>query len=205
MKSDLTLNARSPVPAHGMEANGRQGLVVRQQLGLSIVSLMGRLGTAVDLARRLREGFDVTLPNEPRRTEAQAISVLGVGPAVWLVMRHAEDNEGVPLHRSLKEHVGELASLTDQSDAYVVLHLSGSSSRQVLGKLVPVDLHTRAFPIGAVATTVAAEVGVTLCRLEDYGAAAVFELLVPRSFAYGFWQELSHAAGVTIPSVLTRP
>jgi glycine cleavage system aminomethyltransferase T len=72
------------------------------------------------------------------------------------------------------------ASLVDVSDGYCGLVLSGSLVRDVLMRLVPVDVADSAFPAGAVAATHIERVGVVLIR-ERSGAG--YELFLPRSFA----------------------
>jgi sarcosine oxidase subunit gamma len=88
----------------------------------------------------------------------------------------------------------------DQSDAYAVLRLEGPLLRETLAKLVPLDLHARAFKVGDVAATLAAQMGALLWRLEDdAGGQPKFELAVARSMAESFWHELAqHAPNLAV-------
>lgn len=56
------------------------------------------------------------------------------------------------------------AAVTDQSDAWVALTLSGARARDVLSRLVPIDLRDRAFPEAATARTLLQHVTVSLTR-----------------------------------------
>jgi methylglutamate dehydrogenase subunit D len=80
--------------------------------------------------------------------------------------------------------------VADQSDARLVLRLSGPSVRDILVKGVPVDLHPKAFKPGDVAVTLVAYIGVQLDMLDD----ATFQLTAPRSMAGSFWSWLTAAA-----------
>jgi sarcosine oxidase subunit gamma len=68
---------------------------------------------------------------------------------------------------TLMKDLNGVASVADQSDAYVLIRLSGERVRDALAKLIPIDIHPRAFTVGDAATTVAALIGVTLWRLAD--------------------------------------
>jgi len=88
-----------------------------------------------------------------------------------------------------------VASVSDQSSGYALLRLTGPKLRDALAKMLPIDLHERAFATGDVASTLASHVGVTLWRLED-GAdgSPVFEIAMFRSLAGSFWHALTSSA-----------
>jgi sarcosine oxidase subunit gamma len=173
---------------------GRGGLIVRERDGLGIATLLARKDKSAALARRVRERFQGDLPNGPRRAAASNIAFVGIGPGAWLVTNEQGGNDFVV---SLREAAADLAGISDQSDGYAVLRLSGPKVRDVLCKLVPVDMHPRVFKVGDVAATVAAHIGSTLWRLEDEAdGSAIFEISLFRSFAASFWHALSKAAVV---------
>jgi sarcosine oxidase subunit gamma len=89
-----------------------------------------------------------------------------------------------------------VASVSDQSDGYTLIRLSGTHVRDALAKLVPIDVHPRAFKVGDVASTVASHVGVTVWRMPDEpDSTAVFEVILFRSLTRSFWHALAEAAG----------
>src|SRR5689334_16610989 len=158
----------------------RQSVCIVEREGHAIAALLVRKGQRLALAQRLREHFRIELPEGPHRTAVGDLSLIGVGPDAWL----ATCERGTNLFAlSLAQVIGDLASVCDQSDGYVLLRLSGPQVREVLCRLIPIDVHERAFEVGRVAATVAGHIGVTVWRLED-GAdgSAVFELIVFRSF-----------------------
>jgi sarcosine oxidase subunit gamma len=94
---------------------------------------------------------------------------------------------------TLMRDLDGVASVADQSDGYVLIRLSGDRVRDALAKLIPIDVHPRAFAVGDAASTVAALIGVTLWRLADESNAPVFEVVLFRSLARSFWHALAEA------------
>lgn len=80
------------------------------------------------------------------------------------------------------------AAVTDQSDGWVALSLTGADAAEALARLVPIDLSPAAFPAGAAART---ELRHMMCLIlaRDGG----FDLLVMRSFAETAAHEIAHA------------
>ena len=161
-------------------AAGRRVNIVERD-GLGIASLHVRKDRGAALIQRIHESFQIELPQKPHRAFAGDVAFAGIGPGAWLAMHNDAGNAFVT---SLRKTLGDLASVCDQSDAYVVLRVSGRRVREAMTRLVPIDLHPRAFRSGDVAVTVAAHVGVTFWRLDDDAdGSEVFEIAVFRSFA----------------------
>jgi heterotetrameric sarcosine oxidase gamma subunit len=117
---------------------------------------------------------------------------LGLGPDSWLASKERDGNDFAV---SLRAALGTIASVSEQSDGYAVLRLSGSKVRETLAKLIPIDLHPRAFRPGNAASTVASHIGVTLWRLDDStDGLSVFEMVMFRSLAASFWHALAENA-----------
>jgi sarcosine oxidase subunit gamma len=165
----------------GPAAGAKLGVIAELRQGLGITRVLVRKGKAAELAQQFQERFGIALPNAPRRECASQMAALGVGPGSWLV---TAENRGNELALGLKPLIGSAAAICDQSDAYVVIRLKGAKLRNALSKLIPLDLHARAFKAGDVAHTIAAHTGVLLWRLQDEdmaGELPVFEIAVPRS------------------------
>ena len=170
----------------------RRGVTVSDRDGLGLATVLARKGQSDALIQRVHERFRIELPRGPRRATARDIALAGTGPGAWLA---SCEQGGNAFAVSLREAIGDLASVSDQSDGYAVLRLSGPRVRDTLCKLVPVDVHPRAFKVGDVAVTVAAHIGATLWRLEDDTPdSSVFEIAIFRSFATSFWRALSESA-----------
>lgn len=156
-----------------------RGLVIEERSGLGICSMLVRKGKGEALSARMRECFGAELPCGPHRMVAADVAVAGVAPGTWIVTREQAGN-GFAV--SLRDLIGDIAAVVDQSDGYAVLRLSGAKVHEVLGKLVSFDVHPQVFRVGDCATSVIAHIGATLWRLD----AAVFEILIYRSFAASF-------------------
>lgn len=83
----------------------------------------------------------------------------------------------------------EGASVTDQSDGWAVLGLSGAATVEVLARLVPVDLRLAACPVGTALRTQLNHMNVVILRTGDHA----FEIMVFRSMARTAWHEIEAA------------
>jgi heterotetrameric sarcosine oxidase gamma subunit len=178
----------------GMSVGTRlgRGVNVADREELALASVLVRKEEATSLEHRVRDVFGIVLPRGPRRVSAGDIAFMGAGPGAWLAT-HERAGSGFAV--SLKEKLGQVASVSDQSDGYAVLRLSGPRVRDTLAKMCPVDLHPRAFGCDEVAVTAAGHIGATLWRLEDAAdGSPAFEIAVYRSFAADFWHLLMESA-----------
>lgn len=80
----------------------------------------------------------------------------------------------------------EGAALTDQTDGWAVLALSGAQATDVLARLVPVDLRLPACPVGTALRTQVNHMNAVILRTGDYAV----EIMVFRSMARTAWHDL---------------
>ncbi|MFZ0553638.1 MAG: hypothetical protein WAM21_22800, partial [Steroidobacteraceae bacterium] len=159
---------------------------------LGIARIAARRGQSAKLAEIFRASFGVDPPDGPRRATRGDIATAGMGPEAWLATR---DDAGNAFAESLRSLLGDCASVADQSDAYVILRVGGPKVRDMLAKLIPIDMHPRSFHVNDVAQTICGYVNVTLWRLEDSAQRdPVFEIWVARSLAVSLHQAIYHAA-----------
>lgn len=163
-------------------------LTVTLREGLGIAKVLARRDTLAELRQHVQAQLGLTLPNAPRRVSVYDTAAVGLGPGTWLFTREGGGNDWAP---HLKSMLGGSASISDQSDAYVVLRLTGAGVRETLAKLIPIDLHDKVFVHGDVAETLASHLGVMVWRLEDDACAPVFELAVSRSFSASLYHMLA--------------
>jgi sarcosine oxidase subunit gamma len=160
--------------------------------GLGLATVLVRKGQTEALARRVKELFGIELPRGARRVAAGEVALAGTGPEAWLASCERGGNR---FAAALQRALAGVASVSDQSDGYAGLRLSGPKARETLLKLVSIDLDASAFKSGDVAPTLAAHMAITLWRLEDAPEGSpVFELIVFRSLARSFWHALSASA-----------
>lgn len=81
------------------------------------------------------------------------------------------------------------AAITDQSDAWAVLVLTGPGAADVLARLVPADLRDAAFAVGATARTLVGHMPASLTRT----GAEAWRIMVFRAMARTAVHELSEA------------
>jgi heterotetrameric sarcosine oxidase gamma subunit len=176
---------------HG-RPDGPPGLVLRELQGWQIAGLAARRGGVPALAAALRQGWGLELPLTPRRTGDARLALLWAGLDHWLAV--APDWPG-RLQADLAAGLGDQAAVTAQGDGRVLLRLSGPAAREALARLVPIDLHPRAFAPGDTAITVAAHIGLqiwqeddtpayTLCAFRGF-AASLAEAVLAAGAAFG--------------------
>jgi sarcosine oxidase subunit gamma len=160
--------------------------------GLGLATVQVRKGQLRALRDRVRHQFGLELPLGPRRSAAQEVAFIGVGPSTWLAI---SESGGNGFASSLRRLLDVLASVSDQTDGHAVVRLTGQRVREILAKGIAIDLHPKTFRPNDAAGTVAAHIGITLWRLDDtFDGAPVFELAVFRSYAASLSRWLSHCA-----------
>ena len=175
------------------------GLTIVERTDIAFASVIAKRGKRWALAAAVETAFGVALPKGPRRATKSGITFAGTGPDQWIASAEGKDATGIVSR--LRSRLGPFAAVTDQSDARLVLHLSGPRVRDVLAKGVPIDLHPRAFKPGDVATTLVAYIGVQIDMLD---AAPTYQLTAPRSMAGSFWSWLSASAAEFGYDVVTK-
>ncbi len=83
----------------------------------------------------------------------------------------------------------ESAAVTDQSDGWAVLSVSGAGAVDVLARWVPLDLRLGACPVGGAVRTQLNHMNVVILRTGDHA----FEIMVFRSMARTAWHEVESA------------
>ena len=169
---------------HGFAASSNPGVIASIRNDLGCATIMARRGADEQLKQRVKTAYGIDLVVGPRRSASGNVAFLGIGRATWLA---TQDDGGNEFSASLKHAVGDAASVTDQTDGYVIHRVSGPRVRQALAKGFPIDLHSRAFAPGVVAVTAVSHLGAILWRLDDLqDGTPVFEIAVFRSLVDSF-------------------
>jgi len=164
------------LPGRYGRADGPPGLYARVMQPLGIASLVAHRDAQAALIDTVRDAFGLDLPATPSWGRAPGLRALWAGPGKWLIVAEGD------VEAALTDRLGAHASVTDQTDARTVMHISGVRAADALARGIAVDLHPRAFATGRVALTMAAHVAVVLWREDD---APTYGLAVPRSLAGG--------------------
>ena len=163
------------------------GVTVAERINLQMVGLATAVHQVPAVIEAMQAEWRITLPLVPRYVEGHGLAAVWAGPQHWIILAEPGDNLLANLHARL---VG-LASLTEQGDGRCVLRVDGPYVREALAKLLPIDLHPRAFAEGDAALTVAAHIHVHLWQVD---ARPTYDLAVFRSYAASFFAALTAAA-----------
>ena len=127
------------------------------------------------------------LPLVPNKTtSSEEYTAFWLGPNEWLI--HCQEDKQtdlvVALHKSLQsQHV----AVTDVSDYYLVIRITGAKAREVLSKGTPFDVHNSVFKQGDCAQTCFGHATILLHCVDEN---SVFDVQVRWSFAEYVWAYL---------------
>lgn len=166
---------------------GPHSLVAGWREGLSILNLRGPAGSAA-FQGAVAGALGLALPTWPGGVaEHEGLRLVWVGPDDWFVIGAKGQAERLAAVLRLAL-AGQHHAVTDVSSGYTVLHLSGPPARDVLAQGCPLDLHPRAFTVGAAAGSHFFKASVWLWQTD---ASPAYELLVRRSFMGYAWEMLA--------------
>jgi heterotetrameric sarcosine oxidase gamma subunit len=157
------------------------GVVVRERIGLALAVVETRKGRATELFARVEALYGLSPPRGPHRADAGGIAFLGVGPNRWL----AVSESGAGFTDDLALALDGLASVIAQTDGLAVLRIAGQRARAAFAKGLSIDLDPLVFAVGDVASSILANIAVTIWRTDE----SSYDIAVPRSFAgdFGRW------------------
>lgn len=177
-----TLGGREPL------RESLPGIEIEEVAGRGLVSIAARLGAESALRDRVRDAFGLDLPGPNRLATGSRVAFAWMAQGQWFA--DAPDDAVPDLAAELASAAGDSASLTDQSDGWVRLRLSGPNIRAALGKLCMLDLDDSRFPPGSAARTVMEHLGMVILRPD----AGIFELWSARSTGHSFVHAIRTAA-----------
>ena len=154
--------------------------------GRAVATIMVRKGKMSELVEQVGQAFSIVLRDQPRRSAADNVAFLGIGPGKWLAM---SDQPAAVFVVDMAARLDGLAAVVDQSDALAILRLSGPALPATLEKGFQIDL--RRFAIGDCAVTSVHHLGATIWKV----ANGTFEVAVARSLAGSFQHWLAASAG----------
>ena len=166
------------------------GIVLNERAYIGKVNLRGDKDDQV-FASAIRTALDVDLPVAPNTVASNdKYTVYWLGPDEWLV-HCAQDGQSDIVPRLQELLQGRHAAVTDVSDYYFVIRLSGDKAREVLSKGTPFDVRPGEFDTGACAQTCFGHASVLLHCIDD---APTFDIQVRWSFAEYIWRYLVDGA-----------
>jgi heterotetrameric sarcosine oxidase gamma subunit len=167
----------------------KAGVTLAGRPRVSLASVMARKGQRDVVSQIVHEAFGLSLPDSPMCASDGSTAFIWAGPGHWLAV--ADHGDALAFEARLRARLQGCASICGQSDGRSVIRICGPNAREALAKLVPIDLHPRAFGPGHAAVTLAGHIGVHLWQID---AAPSYDIAVFRSFAAALWQWLIDAS-----------
>jgi len=199
--STITLHARSPLEGASIKVEDTR-LVENPEL--AIVSLAVPLGGDEAVEAALQSSLNLSRPAVGQLEYATGdsstlanLSILSLQTdQLFLVFDYPEQDQALTRSQPVdlvKQAIGDVAYLTDQSDSWVVIDLEGSLALPALERICPLDLDEHVFTDTVVARTMMEYLSVIITRTQTNG----FRLYSPRSTAASLW----HAVHTSILNV----
>jgi heterotetrameric sarcosine oxidase gamma subunit len=192
--SDRTLRPHSAlsglaVPGRYGKADGEPDVVIAELTRLGLATVACRKCHATALSAAVRKAYGMDLLTSSRVAQGPKLRFIGYGPGQWLAVSETLPNEA--LAKELAAKLKGLASISDQSGGRTVLRISGERARDVLAKGLPIDLDSRAFPLGSATTSAISHIGVQLWQGDDTRS---YDIAIFRSLTESFWRWLTASA-----------
>lgn len=177
----LTLTATSPLGGYSEDIGD---LRLEEVTGKALVSAAVPLGKDAAFAKALVKAFEASRPATGSMTTGKKAGqrLLGLQPDQIFILFDEDSSHVGRADAMARDALGDAAYVTDQSDSWAMLHLSGASVRMALERICPLDLSDTAFPDGKVARTVMEHLSVIILR----DGPDSFLLMSPRSSAKSF-------------------
>ena len=180
------LKPSSPLDGFAINADGIKCLYVK---GYAIASLATRKGMQKRLNADMKAGFHASLPAPTRAVEiAKGHIIAAARDQVFICQKTAPEQ----LLAAAQKHCGTSASITDQSDAWARLEISGRFCAPVMERLCAIDTGGATFPPLSVARTAIDHISTIIMRLP--ARTDHFVLLTPHSSA----ASCAHSIGAII-------
>jgi sarcosine oxidase subunit gamma len=160
-------------------------ITITERIDVALASVAARRGRMAGLAKAA-QAAGVPLPEAARHQAGEPFSAFWVAPEMWFVEAPFASHEGIA--EVLKSTLGDDASVTEQTDAWVAFDLAGPDLARLFERLCNVDYP--AAPAGYATRTVIEHLGCYLV-LRDPEAVRLYG---PRSSAGSLLHALEVAA-----------
>ncbi len=185
MEGGCVAELRASSPCAGLLPLVRGGVTLDEVSPGVITALAPFRGGEAALSSALQAAYGLGFPAAGQALEAGETACIWSGRAQAFLIGPAPD-----------AGLAARAVLTDQSDAWAVVELSGPGAEDVLARLVPLDLRPAAFPPGWAARSLLQHMTVTLWR----SGSGAFRIMAFRSMA----RTLAHEIGTAMALVAAR-
>jgi sarcosine oxidase subunit gamma len=177
------------IPAFGGFKKEVEGGVLVEETGYAIIALTIRTGAVNKFKKAFNKFYGKAFPSTRESlTVGETIIVPSAIDQVFII----EETDPHDLENQLIQALGKYATMTDQTDGWGILTLSGPKTITTMEQVSPVDMDITAFPVGAVARTVLEHVdGIVVRQKAKDGEIHRFMLLSQRSSAASFLHSIT--------------
>ena len=187
------LNFNTPIA----ENHSFNNFSMEEKSPIGKINLRGNIENK-DFVSKIGKILGMILPKEPCTASAkEKITSLWLGPDEWLIV----SNEKMPketntyeLENILFDNIsrGNLGSVTNVTDQFVVFSLSGTNIFKILSKSCPFNFESDNFVDNKVIQTILNHIDVTIHKKNETN----IDLYVKRSFAEHLWNWLKDSASL---------
>ena len=174
-KTPPSLTAQSPLGGYEMITDGTSLIEVT---GLSMVSVAPLAGSQAAFQTAMAKLFKTAKTGSSKPNATMALDRSGKPRCILMPSAQNQwflcfDDDGTNPIDGAKALLGRSLSkqmaMTDQSDSWVILALSGLYSRHALARICPIDCSASAMPVGTTARTSMEHLGAIITRRPDNG------------------------------------
>ena len=148
--SNFSLVARSPLAGIKVQYSDT---TVTEVVGKAIISIATPLGGESKLSQAITNTYQTSLPAVGQSTESavDGASFLGIARNQYFLLFDHETPRALEI---VIDRLVGVAYLTDQSDSWVMIRLSGPNSREALSRICSLDFEFSVFPTGSFVRTI---------------------------------------------------
>lgn len=183
--SSLNLEASSPLSGYSHDFGSVQ---VEEVTGKALVSIAEPLGIKTKLKTAIKKSLGAEWPVIGSSTSSSSGYQL-MGVQSDMIFAFFDHPSGLA-DKSIKSLLKENAYCTDQSDAWVMIQISGEGVYAALERICPLNLAPAIFKVGSVARTSMEHLGVVVFKIDEN----TFVLMGATSSA----DDLLHAVTVSV-------
>ncbi len=177
----------SPLGARSPKEVRVSGITITEVTDTALASVACRLGHQKTFETVAREFFGVALPSPGNWSAGAEYSLIWTGPDQWFAEAPFESHEDIS--RIVKAGLGDIASVTEQTDGWARFDIVGANTVDMFERLCAVN--TRQMKTGQATRTVIEHLG---CFLICRETGSWFSVIAPRSSAASMLHALEGAA-----------
>jgi len=164
-----------------------------EQTGMAIISVSMAKSGAKKLASAMKGEYGVALPLPGQYVAIKDGMIVSSARDQFFVCQKTHPDK---LLKTLLACCSGAATMTDQSDAWAQIMLTGAACTAIMERLCHIDTTSAAFPVGSAARTSIEHMGAIIARIKPAAKQTdAFMILTPRSSA----NDMAHALAHTPP------